>query len=366
MPDQINTGVPPAGIDPNVDLSQLQNLTEHEIRQFQANSNGINPTIPPLPQQQQPQQPQPQQQQPQQQQPQQDIQDPQKVFALYKEYLGLANKLEKENKALKQQLSGVLNGNGNGNGNAYNNGYQQVPNQQQLNQKQSLEETIAELQKQKTELEIHSLGKKGEWDKIAQIQLNQQKQDFTKQISSINSEAEKLRQERDRLSAQLQQSLQANDRYTRKQIALNEFIQAGGDPQAFEYVWAVDLEPQTRLNSDGKLQAYNPTSQTFVTDDSGRNPLLVNSLIEKLKKESQARFFASSSQLQGFGLQNQGFGYNPNNRQPTLPDTSRPMNVSPRIMTDRVYQRQVTDQLGGANIYELLTLGKLVIDEQIE
>ncbi len=363
----------PPGISPTVDLSVLKNLSPEEIKFFQANNTQNNPSINTLETPQQPQQPQQQQPQQQQQQQQlqsqsqeQQIQDPQKVFALYKQYLARTNELEKENKALKLQMSGGdtsvqngINGNGNGNGNDF----QQYNSQ--LNQKHTLEQQIAELQKQKTDLEIQSLSNKGQWDKVTEIQLKSQEQNFNKQITSLSNQVQQLRQEKEKLNSQLSNNLLEKDQYARKQLAFREFVEAGGDPLAFDYVWTIDLEPNTRLNQEGKLQAYNPVTQTYVTDDSGQNPVLINNLINDLKQRTQARFFTSGSQIPGFGLQNQGFGYNPNNRQPTVPDTSKPLAVSKRIMQDRNYQKQIIDRLGGANLYELMAKGKIIIDESM-
>lgn len=353
---QDNSG---SGLSPNIDFSQLNNLTEAEKALFKANTKGVNPSLEPSQQQQQQTAPPIKPGVDYSDLDAEEIENPQKAFELYRKYRHDLLKAQKENKSLKQQIELGNSGNGNGKNN-------EQFHQNQLQQKTTLEQQIAELQKQKTDLEIQSLSNKGQWDKVAEIQLNTQKQDFTKQINSLSSELEQLRQEKAQLSGQLANTLETNDRYTRKQLAFNEFLAAGGDPQAFEYVWAVDIEPRTKINSDGQLQAVNPVSGSFLTDDTGRNPLLAKSLIANLKESDRARFFVSNAQIPGLGINNQGFGYNPSNRQSSVPDFSKPLAVSRRIMTDRPYQKEVRDRLGGADIYELIQQGKIVIDNSLQ
>ncbi len=265
----------------------------------------------------------------------QQVQNPETVLELYTTYKNENTSLKSKIKELEQEIQ---SNNKNGNGNNLDlDKLTKLLSQDQSQQRQTLEQQIQQLQKQKTNLQIEDHTRKQEWDKITEIQLKQQQEDYNKQIESLSSQLEQFKQQNQSLNTQLSSSLEEIDRNNRKQAALNKFIAEGGDPSHFEYLWRVDLEPYTKFDDRGQLKLFNPVTKTFITDESGKNYLGIEDKLQELKQGSQALFFSPIYRGSGIGTNNQGF----NNQNGDFTN----LKVSKRIWTDTNYFNQVKQQI---------------------
>ncbi|MDJ0723755.1 MAG: hypothetical protein QNJ38_01425 [Prochloraceae cyanobacterium] len=284
----------------------------------------------------------------------QQVQNPETVLDLYTSYKNENTSLKSKIKELEQQIQSTNNNGNNGN----NLDLEKLTNlltQDQSQQRETLEQQIQQLQKQKTSLKLEDHARKQEWDKITEIHLNQQKEDYNKQIESLSSQLEQFKQQNQSLNTQLSSSLEEIDRNNRKQAALSKFIAEGGDPSHFEYLWRVDLEPYTKFDEKGQLKLFNPVTKTFVTDESGKNYLGVENKIQEFKQGSQALFFSPIYRSSGIGTNNQGF-----NTQST--DFTN-FKVSKRIWTDTNYFNQVKQQIK-MDPLEAIQKGLIQVDTQ--